>query len=35
MTADGAFDAALKDVVYVEHLASPLPEGVSSSGCES
>lgn len=25
ITADGAFDAAVSDVVYIEHIASPLP----------
>ena len=28
ITADGAFDDVLKDVVFVEHVASPLPRAV-------
>jgi nucleoside-diphosphate-sugar epimerase len=31
ITVDGAFDAALKDVTYVLHVASPLPGAVSIS----
>jgi nucleoside-diphosphate-sugar epimerase len=30
ITVDGAFDAALKDVTYVLHIASPLPAPVSN-----
>jgi uncharacterized protein YbjT (DUF2867 family) len=29
ITVDGAFDAALKDVIFVEHIASPLARPVS------
>lgn len=29
ITVDGAFDAVLDGVVYVLHIASPLPKGVS------
>jgi hypothetical protein len=29
ITADGAFDNVLKDVVFIEHIASPLPNPVS------
>lgn len=28
ITVDGAFDAALKDAIYVLHVASPLPAAV-------
>ena len=28
ITADGAFDTALDGVVYIEHIASPLPKQV-------
>ena len=29
ITVDGAFDAALQGVVYIQHIASPIPRQVS------
>ncbi|KAF2809258.1 NAD(P)-binding protein [Mytilinidion resinicola] len=29
-TADGAFDEAVKDVDYIQHIASPIPDGATS-----
>jgi nucleoside-diphosphate-sugar epimerase len=35
ITADGAFDASLAGVTYIEHVASPLPNPVSSAAVDS